>query len=306
MLCLLFADHELDRRASARSRPSASRSRLLVMLTLLPALLVIVRPVDLLAAHPEARRRRADRARLLGARRRPHRAPPPRHVDRDVRDPRAWRASASSQLNATGLTTEESFRGTQPSIGGEKVLARALPRRRRHARSSSSRTPTRPAEVTAAFADVEGIDPTSITRARREGRPRVRRGHPDLGARQRRRLRHGRPGARRRARGARRGRAGRRHHRRQPRRAARLRGRQPADHPDRPAGRVPDPHGPAAAGGRRAAGAHRRPSCSRSGPRSASARWSSSTSSATPARTRRSRCSSSCSWSRSGSTTTSS
>ena len=85
-----------------------------------------VRPVDLLAARPEARRRRAVRARLLGPRRRS-----------DRRRPRATWIGTSAllavaclgivALNATGLTTEESFRGAQPSIEGEKVLSAHFP-----------------------------------------------------------------------------------------------------------------------------------------------------------------------------------
>ena len=133
-------------------------------------------------------------------------------------------------------------------------------------------------EVASVFGGVEGIDPTSITAARRQGRPRLPRGHPDLRPRQRRRLRHGRPGPRRRARGTGCRRPRRRHDGRQPRRPARLGGGQQADHPDHPAGRLRHPHDPAARGGRPArARRHRRPvvRCRHR----ASARWSSSTSS---------------------------
>lgn len=65
-------------------------------------------------------------------------------------------------LNATGLTTEESFRGEQPSIVGEKVLAAHFP----GGAGSPVVVITNADEATAVaavFADVEGIDPASIS-----------------------------------------------------------------------------------------------------------------------------------------------
>lgn len=65
-------------------------------------------------------------------------------------------------LNATGLTTEESFRGEQPSIVGEKVLAEHFP----GGAGSPVVVITNADEATAVaavFADVEGIDPASIS-----------------------------------------------------------------------------------------------------------------------------------------------
>ncbi|KQR08459.1 MMPL family transporter [Cellulomonas sp. Leaf334] len=64
-------------------------------------------------------------------------------------------------LNATGLTTEESFTGEQPSIEGEKVLSAHFP--------GGAGAPVvvisdadRATDVAAVFRDVEGIDPTSV------------------------------------------------------------------------------------------------------------------------------------------------
>ena len=101
-----------------------------------------VRPVDLLAARPEARRRRAVRARLLGARRRPHRAPPARHVDRHVRDPRG-RVPRHRRAQRDG----PDHRGVVPRRRSRRSRARRCSPRTSPAaparRSSSSRTPTR-------------------------------------------------------------------------------------------------------------------------------------------------------------------
>ncbi|GEL97797.1 MMPL family transporter [Cellulomonas terrae] len=65
-------------------------------------------------------------------------------------------------LNPTGLTTEESFRGEQPSIVGEKVLAAHFP--------GGAGSPVvvianadQATDVAAVFAQVEGIDPASIS-----------------------------------------------------------------------------------------------------------------------------------------------
>lgn len=65
-------------------------------------------------------------------------------------------------LNPTGLTTEESFRGEQPSIVGEKVLSAHFP--------GGAGSPVvvianadQASAVADVFADVEGIDPASIT-----------------------------------------------------------------------------------------------------------------------------------------------
>jgi RND superfamily putative drug exporter len=65
-------------------------------------------------------------------------------------------------LNATGLSTEESFRGEQPSIVGEKVLAAHFP--------GGAGSPVvviadadQASSVASVFGDTEGIDPTSVT-----------------------------------------------------------------------------------------------------------------------------------------------
>jgi len=65
-------------------------------------------------------------------------------------------------LNATGLSTEESFRGEQPSIVGEKVLAAHFP--------GGAGSPVvviadadQASSVASVFADTEGIDPASVT-----------------------------------------------------------------------------------------------------------------------------------------------
>jgi len=65
-------------------------------------------------------------------------------------------------LDATGLTTEESFRGVQPSIEGEKVLSAHFP--------GGAGSPVvviadaaQATDVAAVFADVEGIDAASVT-----------------------------------------------------------------------------------------------------------------------------------------------
>lgn len=65
-------------------------------------------------------------------------------------------------LNPTGLTTEESFRGEQPSIEGEKVLSAHFP--------GGAGSPVvvianadQATDVAAVFADVEGIDPASVS-----------------------------------------------------------------------------------------------------------------------------------------------
>ena len=86
MLCLLFASMN----STAGLGPVAAVGvgvAVLVMLDAAPRAAGHVRPLDLLAARAAARRRRAVRARVLGARRRSDRTPPARHVDRDVRDP---------------------------------------------------------------------------------------------------------------------------------------------------------------------------------------------------------------------------
>jgi RND superfamily putative drug exporter len=66
------------------------------------------------------------------------------------------------QLNATGLTTEQTFRGEQPAIVGEKVLAAHFP--------GGAGSPVvvvanagSADEVARAFADVDGIEPGSVT-----------------------------------------------------------------------------------------------------------------------------------------------
>ena len=94
-------DHELDgrsrpgrrgrhRRRPARHAHAAARAA------------GHVRPVDLLAAHAEARRRRAVGARLLGPRRRPHRAPPAPPPGSARPRPWPWPAWASSRSTPPG------------------------------------------------------------------------------------------------------------------------------------------------------------------------------------------------------------
>ena len=175
MLCLLARRDELRPRASARWPRSASRSALLAMLTLLPALLVIVgrwvfwpvRPTFGSADHTETG---------VWARRRPARSPaararsgwPPRSSSRS-------RRSASSQLDANGLQNKDAFYGTPDSVVGEEVLAEHFP--------AGAGQPVvvvsdadEAAAVRTALAGTDGIDDGH--RAGGQGRPRVPGGHP--------------------------------------------------------------------------------------------------------------------------------
>ncbi len=131
MLCLLFAQTN----STAGLGPVAAIGILIalaVMLTLLPALLVIVgrwifwptRPVE---GSPEP-----TSGRVLG---------PGRFADRPVAHGRSGSSRRGSsrimalgltQLDATGLTTKESFRGTPISVVGEEALIPALPGRLRY------------------------------------------------------------------------------------------------------------------------------------------------------------------------------
>jgi putative drug exporter of the RND superfamily len=64
-------------------------------------------------------------------------------------------------LNATGLSNEDSFTTEQPSIAGEKVLAAHFPGGAGAPVSVIANT-DQAAEVSTAFAEVDGIDPTSV------------------------------------------------------------------------------------------------------------------------------------------------
>ncbi len=160
MLCLLFATMS----STAGLGPVAAAGIvvcLLVMLTLLPALLVTV-------------------GRWVFWPRVPHLgdAEPTEHGfwarvgDRiALRPRRTWVGTSvvlviasfgALQLNATGLSTEESFTTEQPSIVGEQVLVDHF--------TGGVGTPVvvlahaaAADDVRAAFAGVEGIDPTSVT-----------------------------------------------------------------------------------------------------------------------------------------------
>ena len=207
MLCLLFASMN----STAGLGPVAAVGvgvAVLVMLTLLPALLVTC-----------GRWIFWPRAPKLGDDEPSEHGFWARVGGRIERRPRATWIGTSAilavaclgvvTLNATGLTTEESFTGEQPSIVGEKVLSAHFP--------GGAGSPVvvianadQAGDVAAVFADVEGIDPTSVAEPGRARRPGVHRGNADVGSRQRRGLRHGRPGAGRRARGAGRGRPRRR------------------------------------------------------------------------------------------------
>ena len=127
MLCLLAAEIRTTSPGSVRSPRSASPSGLLVMITLLPALLVIfgrwifwpVRP-GFGSAEPTSR---GFWARVGQA----HRPPPAHGVGGDRRS--CWR---SARLGLIGfkvgtLTTAQSFRGTPPSIAAQNVLAEHFP-----------------------------------------------------------------------------------------------------------------------------------------------------------------------------------
>ncbi len=160
MLCLLFATMS----STAGLGPVAAIGivvALLVMLTLLPALLVTCGRWIFWPRTPRLGDTEPSEhgfwARVGG---------------RIERRPRATWIGTSAilavaclgilSLNATGLTTAESFRGTQPSIEGEKVLSAHFP--------GGAGSPVvviadagAADEVATTFAGVDGIDPTSVT-----------------------------------------------------------------------------------------------------------------------------------------------
>jgi len=160
MLCLLFATMN----STAGLGPVAAVGiivALLVMLTLLPALLVTC---GRWIFWPRAPKLGDDEPSVHGFW--------ARVGGRIERRPRAtWIGTSVAlavaclgvvALNATGLTTEESFRGVQPSIEGEKVLSAHFP--------GGAGSPVvvianadQATEVASVFAGVEGIDPTSVT-----------------------------------------------------------------------------------------------------------------------------------------------
>ncbi len=159
MLCLLFATMN----STSGLGPVAAVGivvALAVMLTLLPALLVLVgRWVfwPRVPHHGDAEPTTTGFWAGVG--------------DRIARRPRrtwvitslvlAVCALGMVQLNATGLTTEEQFRGEQPSIVGEKVLAAHFP--------GGAGSPvvviadaSQADEVRAALVGVDGLDPASV------------------------------------------------------------------------------------------------------------------------------------------------
>jgi RND superfamily putative drug exporter len=160
MLCLLFATMS----ATAGLGPVAAVGvgvAVLVMLTLLPALLVTCGRWIFWPRTPKLGDDEPSEhgfwARVGG---------------RIERRPRATWIGTSAvlavaclgvvTLNATGLSTEESFRGEQPSIVGEKVLAAHFP--------GGAGSPVvviadadQASSVASVFGDTEGIDPTSVT-----------------------------------------------------------------------------------------------------------------------------------------------
>ena len=128
---------ELDPAASARSPRSASSSRLLAMITLLPALLVICGRWVFWPVRPRVRLRRADRraASGPGSARGIARRPRTVWVGHRGRRSARWR-SALLELDANGLSNEDVVPPSTPdSVVGEEVLAAALPGRRRARRS---------------------------------------------------------------------------------------------------------------------------------------------------------------------------
>ena len=164
MLCLLFAETNSTKGLG----PVAAIGivvGLLVMLTLLPALLVTVRPLGLLAAAG----RRCGSAeptehRLLGPGRR-GRSPAGRAPTWIVTcaGPARAGARASPQLNATGLTNEESFSGKPDVDRGRGGARPALPGAA--AGSPVAVIATRPTadEVRAVFAGDDGHRPATVT-----------------------------------------------------------------------------------------------------------------------------------------------
>ena len=140
-------------RASARSRRSASLVALAVMLTLLPALLVTVGRWVFWPARPHVGSAEPTTPRLLGPGRRPRSrgAPAPTWIVTAL--VLAVMALGIVQLDATGLTNKESFRG-KPDVGRRRGGAR------RATSPPAAGTPVvvvsaadQAAEVDAAFAD---------------------------------------------------------------------------------------------------------------------------------------------------------
>ena len=68
-----------------------------------------------------------------------------------------------TQLNATGLTTAESFRGEQPSVTGQQVLEEHFPGGAGEPVVVVSNA-AQASEVRAAFAGTDGIDPSTVTK----------------------------------------------------------------------------------------------------------------------------------------------
>jgi len=160
MLCLLFATMS----STSGLGPVAAvgiGAGLLVMLTLLPALLVLVgrwafwpRVPHLGDDEPTAAGIWAKVGAWISRR------PRPTWVITSL--VLAVATLGVLQLNATGLTTEQTFRGEQPAIVGEKVLAAHFP--------GGAGSPVvvvanagSAGEVAGAFAAVDGIEPGSVT-----------------------------------------------------------------------------------------------------------------------------------------------
>ena len=136
MLCLLVAELNSTKGLGPVAAIGVAVG-LLVMITLLPALLVICGRWVFWPVKPHVRLGRADRA---GASGRGSARASPRGRGRSGSTTalvlgRRWR-SASSSSNANGLTNAESFRGTPDSVVGEEVLAAHFPAGARRARSS--------------------------------------------------------------------------------------------------------------------------------------------------------------------------
>ena len=126
MLCLLAADMNSTRGLG----PVAAIGivvTLAVMLTLLPALLVICRPLGVLAGAPDAGQRRAERDRASGPASAALISRGPGGLDRHDRAC-CWSACLGLfGLDAKGLTAAESFRGTPESVAGDEVAAQHFP-----------------------------------------------------------------------------------------------------------------------------------------------------------------------------------
>ncbi|GEA85783.1 membrane protein [Cellulomonas sp. A375-1] len=160
MLCLLFATMS----STAGLGPVAAAGIvvcLLVMLTLLPALLVVLgrwvfwpRVPHVGDAEPTEHGFWARAGQRIAVH--------PRRTWIGTAVVLAIASVGILQLNATGLTTEESFRSEQPSIVGEKVLSAHFP--------GGAGSPVvviaegaAADDVHTALAAVDGIDPTTVT-----------------------------------------------------------------------------------------------------------------------------------------------